>query len=81
VSDFKSYDELKWMCRKLMAEGKLPTEPTLEQKIDFVYGNLAIDRPGLDRAMVERVVRSMHEYEPVGGGAWWRHMPDLGEDD
>lgn len=43
------YEKLKTLLRRLVKEGRLPSEPTEEQKIDWAYSNLAIDRPGLTK--------------------------------
>lgn len=51
-----SYDDLKKRCLELIAEGRLPSVPTREQKIDLVYGNCKLSNPDVTREMVERAV-------------------------
>ena len=51
-----SYNELKERIQELQNTGKLPTKPTDEQRVDWAYGNTAIDCQGVTRDMAERVV-------------------------
>jgi hypothetical protein len=51
-----TYDELKARVLQLTAEGKLPSVPTREQRIDFAYGNTKIENDDVTRDMVVRAV-------------------------
>jgi len=55
-------EELKFLMReihRLTAEGKIPATLTLEEKRDYIHGNINIDRPDDDqisKAFVDSVV-------------------------
>ncbi len=42
--------------KRLMDEGKIPKEPTREERIDWVYGNCKISNENVTREMVEKAV-------------------------
>ncbi len=56
MNDFAKYEALKARVLELLAEGKLPRVPTLEQLIDFVYGNTKIENDDITLEMVEQAV-------------------------
>lgn len=53
---FSKYDALKEQTLKLIAQGKLPSTPTREQRIDIAYGNAAIENDDVTREMVADAV-------------------------
>ncbi|MEJ7597786.1 MAG: hypothetical protein WKG01_07755 [Kofleriaceae bacterium] len=58
---FPKYDELKHRVLELIAQGKLPSTPTREQRIDIAYGNARIENSAVTREMVERAVDANSE--------------------
>lgn len=50
--------------KELQAEGKLPTEPTDEQRIDWAYGNTVIENPDITREMVAEIVSKLPRGKP-----------------
>lgn len=55
-----NYEELKRQIQQLQREGKLPSEPTHEQRVDWAYGNTALDCEGVTRDMAERAVSNKY---------------------
>tara|TARA_R110002073_G_scaffold329479_2_gene511969 strand:- start:12429 stop:12608 length:180 start_codon:yes stop_codon:yes gene_type:complete len=51
-----NYEKLKEQIQKLQVEGKLPSVPTHEQRVDWAYGNTALDCEGVTRDMAELAV-------------------------
>ena len=49
---FPKYDELKARAQRLIANGKLSSAPTREQRIDIAYGNARIENADFTHAMV-----------------------------
>ena len=48
----RTYDNLKSKVQALVAQGKIPREPTREQRIDIVYGNTKMENSEITMAMV-----------------------------
>lgn len=51
-----NYNELKEKIQQLQGEGKLPSQPTRAQRVDWAYGNTALDCDGVTRDMAEQAV-------------------------
>jgi hypothetical protein len=52
----RTYEQLKAKVLQLQQEGRLPTWPTDEQRVDWVYGNTKIENDAITREMVEQAV-------------------------
>lgn len=52
----KKYEQLREEVRKLQDQGKLPVWPTNEQRVDWAYGNTAIENKDVTREMAEIAV-------------------------
>lgn len=52
----RSYESLKAEVQKLQSEGKVPTTPTREQRIDFAYGNAVIENSDVTIEMATKAV-------------------------
>ena len=50
----KQRTELERLCALARARGPLTDAQRREQIISLAYGNLAVERPGLERADIER---------------------------
>jgi hypothetical protein len=55
---FPKYDNLKSRVLELIAEGKLPSTPTREQRIEIAYHNARFENADVTIDMVERAVDS-----------------------
>lgn len=55
-SDDERLNNLVAEVKRLQAEGKLPTEPTREQRVSWVYGNCKLSNENVTREMCERAV-------------------------
>jgi len=55
---FPKYDELKTKALELISEGKLPSTPTRDQRIDIAYGNARIENEAVTIEMVVEAVDS-----------------------
>jgi hypothetical protein len=51
----KKYSELSAEIRRLQRENVLPTYPTHEQRVDWAYGNAAIENSAVTHDVVVRV--------------------------
>lgn len=51
---FPKYDQLKVRALELIAEGRLQSTPSHEQRIDIAYGNTKIENDSITREMVAR---------------------------
>lgn len=50
------YEKLRAQVREARSKGLIDLEMTREQKIDWVFGNTAIENDGITRELVEQVV-------------------------
>lgn len=56
MSEKSTYEKLRDEVRRLQAEGRLPTWPTDQQRIDWAFGNTAIENKDVTRDMAARAV-------------------------
>lgn len=49
-------DELFSEVKRLRDEGRIPTSPTREERVSWVYGNCVLSNPLVTREMVEAAV-------------------------
>lgn len=52
----KTYDQLLEEVRTLQDQGRLPSRPTRDQRIDWAFGNTKIENADVTRDMAERAV-------------------------
>lgn len=51
-----TYEELLAQVQKLQSAGRLPVEPTRDQRVDWAYGNTKIENADITREMAELAV-------------------------
>lgn len=57
MTEIREYEEMKGLILALLASGKVSSTPTLEQRIDFAYGNTKMENSEITRDMVRRAAK------------------------
>lgn len=58
-----TYEQLLAEVQKLQSDGRIPTQPTREQRVDWAYGNTKIENADVTREMAENAVNARHQGE------------------
>jgi hypothetical protein len=59
------YKVLQAEVKQLQAQNRLPTSPTIDQQVDWAYGNAAMENPNVT---MEIVREAMHRLEAQKSG-------------